>query len=233
MRILSSAVVLFVATVALWACKLGDRVCAGVGYDALRLTIRDELGNAQALGATAILNDGTGLDPRGLHGDSLTLQGGDDDRTYDILVTKPWYSDELVRGVHTPYVGCYSGQGGPPPIVTVAITLHLAAGAPAVRSVHLMPDRVTLDRFESRNSATFTPVTDVNPGVSREVRWSISGDTNSVLFERSTGKVIYKCLPLSGYLTLIATSAADSSVFGTASVAVQGHPAAINDPPCS
>jgi hypothetical protein len=53
-----------------------------------------------------------------------------------------------------------------------------------------------------------------------------------VAFDATTGSVTYRCLPKSGYLTVTATSVADSSVVACAAVAVQGHPATDNDPPC-
>jgi hypothetical protein len=60
----------------------------------------------------------------------------------------------------------------------------------------------------------------------------LAGDTGSVAFDATTGTVTYRCLPKSGHPTVTATSVADSSVVAGAAVAVQGHPATDNDPPC-
>jgi hypothetical protein len=53
-----------------------------------------------------------------------------------------------------------------------------------------------------------------------------------VTFDATTGTVTHRGLSKSGYLTVTATSVADSSVVAGAAGAVQGHPATDNDPPC-
>lgn len=209
--------------------------CAGVGYYALRLTVRDALGNPQALGATVTLYDGAYREEARTNDDALTLYAASErgGRRYDIQVSKPHYADTWVRGVQTRGGGCVTGHENPPVTSTVPVVLALAAGAPAVRSVHLLPPRILLDRGPNRGTATFTPLVDADPAASRAIRWQITGDTGSVTFDRATGAIQYKCLARSGYLTVSAISVADSTVVGTAALAVQGHPAAPDDPPCS
>ena len=223
-------------TGAISSCKIptfgGD--CAGVGYYAVLVTVRDLAGNPQALGATVTLLDGTYSEVHKQLDDPLNVYAAEErgGRTYDIQVSKPNYIDVWVRGVKAPGGGCVTGHESSPTTNTVPVQLTLVAGAPAVRSVFLVPQRVLLDRAPYRTSWAFAPIVDANAGVSRAVSWHLVGDTASVTFDKATGTLTYRCLPKSGYLTLTARSLIDSTVTGSAAIAVQGHPAA-NEPPCS
>jgi hypothetical protein len=97
--------------------------------------------------------------------------------------------------------------------------------------MRLLPRGTTLDRIIPKT--TFVPYFDADTGVSRSIIWRISGDTASVVFDSTAGTVTYRCLPVSGYLTLWGIARADTTIRDSVRVAVQGHPAATNDPPCS
>lgn len=224
----------FMASLLLSACEEPGRVCAGVGYYAVVVTIRDQMGSAQALGATVTLYDGSYTEQDSA-GDTLSVPAAEErgGRTYDIQVAKPYYDVAWVRGVHAPGGGCVTGHETSPVTITVPVQLTLAAGAPPVRSLYLLWGHVLLDRPPYRSSWTFTPYLDASAGLPRAVYWRITGDTASVGFDATTGALTYRCLATSGYLTVTAKAVADTTVVGTASVAVQGHPAATGDPPCS
>jgi hypothetical protein len=216
-----------------WVGLMGG--CSGVGYYALALTIRDTRGAPQALDAQVTLYDGEYREQASTSTDSLSVYAGQDrgGRTYDILVSKRYYRDTWVRGVATRGGGCVTGQENPPVTRTVPIVLPLAPGAPPARSLRLLPARLLLDRSPYTTAGAFTPYLDADVGVSRAITWKLTGDTGSVRFDPATGALQYRCLARSGYLTVTAVSVADSSLVATASVAVQGHPAAVGDPPCS
>ncbi len=227
--------ILLVATIALAAC--GDlfapnTVCTlQASPPPINVTIRDQAGNAEALGSVASFSNGTiQVDARSSF-DSLVISGGTYSQTYDISVRKPFYQDLVLHNVR-------SGDGdrcGHPlgPVLTVQAALSLAAGAPPFRSLFLLPDRITLDRGRPGNNYSFTTVIDASPGVSRALRWRFTGDTASVGLDSVSGVLTYRCLKTSGYGTLTATSVVDSSVAASVAIAVQGHPAATSDPPCS
>lgn len=208
------------------------RVCGGVGYYALRVKVTDQYGRAQALGAVMTLHDGSYVE-RDSAADSLGIWGADErgGRTYDIQVSKRWYNDAWARGVKTPGGGCVTADNVQ--TATVRLQLSLATGAPAVRSLHLVPNRVLLDRSPYISAFAFTPVIDADPGVAQSVSWRLTGDTASVGFDSLSGALTYRCRPQSGYLTIRAISRADTTVLDSAQVAVQGHPAASDDPPCA
>jgi hypothetical protein len=224
------------ATAAIAACSnpLGPSGCAGVGYHALRITITDQYGDGQALGATVTLTDGSYQERDGSEFDPVTVwaageRGG---RTYDIRVSKPYYKDVVINGVKTRGGGCVTGHEDPPVTITVPVTLTLAQGAPPIRSLHLVPHHILLDRTYTESFA-FRPYVDANPGVSRAVSWTLRGDTASVTFDAASGTLRYRCLPKSGFLWITARSLVDPKLVDSADVAVQGHPAATNDPACS
>jgi hypothetical protein len=209
----------------------GDRVCAGVGYYAVTVMIRDDIGNPRALGALVELYDGGYYERDSSIYSPLTVFGADErgGRTYDVRVTKPFYNEAWVRGVKAPGGGCVT-RGV---TVEVPVTLGVAPNAPAVRSINLLPPRALLDRPGTAAGFAFTAYVDASPGTSQALAWSITGDTASVGFDPATGTVHYRCLPKSGFLTITARSLVNPAVFGTAEIAVQGHPGATSDPPCS
>lgn len=236
MRPASSIIVITCLTAAISSCKIPTFAgnCAGVGYYAVLVTVRDLAGNPQALGATVTLSDGAYSEVHKQLDDPLNVSAADErgGRTYDIHVSKPYYNDVWVRGVKAPGGGCVTGHESSPTTITVPVQLTVVASAPPVRSVYLLPQRILLDRAPYRTSWAFSPIVDSNAGVSRAVVWRLVGDTASVTFDQATGTLTYRCLPTSGYLTLTARSLIDSTVSGSAAIAVQGHGAATNDPPC-
>ena len=196
------------------------------GYDAIHVTVRDAQGHPIALGATVTLFDGVWSQVDSSIYDPLTVNGAQErnGHTYDIKVTKRHYNDTWVRRVRVSGSGCSS--------VTVPVVLTVASGAPAVRSLRLLPPHILLDRAPWNGVGTFTPYLDADVNVSRDVYWRIAGDTASVDFDPITGTLRYRCRARSAYLTITALSMADSSVVALADVAVQGHPATATDPPC-
>lgn len=206
--------------------------CADVGYAAVTVTVRDQLGHGQALGATVTLQDGSYTET---HSDQDTLlvygameRGG---RTYDIHVTKPFYNEVWVRGVRAPRGGC--GQPISARTIAVPVVLSLAPNVPPLRSIFLMPNySPILDRGPS-STFTFATIIDASPGASRAVLWSVTGDTASASFDPATGTLTYRCRPSSGSLDVTATLAALPSLTATQTVRVQGHPVGTGDPPCS
>lgn len=205
--------------------------CADVGYYAVTLTIRDPQGHAQALGATVTLVDGS-YSETDTPFDTLMAYGAEErgNRTYDIHVTKPFYGEVWVRGVRAPRLGCGSSPGSSP--ILVPIVLSLAPNAPVARSIHLLPNGAFLDRGR-QTTFTFATVVDANPGVSRAITWSITGDTASVGLDSATGLLTYRCRATSGHVTVTASLVANPSISGSADLTTQGHPAATGDPPCS
>ncbi|HEY9226546.1 MAG TPA: hypothetical protein VIP11_07875 [Gemmatimonadaceae bacterium] len=137
-----------------WPIELG---CAGVRYYALRLEIRDASGNAQALGTTVTLTDGSYQETDSTGWDSLSVyaageRGG---RTYDIRISKPHHNDVEIRNVKTRGGGCVTGHESPPVMITLPVALTLSPNAPPMRSVRLVPPHVLLDRAPYTSS--FTP----------------------------------------------------------------------------
>jgi hypothetical protein len=212
----------------------GPTVCAGVGYYALDVTVVDQYGQARALGARITLTDGgyteTDSTQDTLHVFAAEERGG---RTYDIRVSKPYYTDAVIRGVKTRGGGCVTGHENPPVQLTVPVTLMLAPGAPILRAIRILPaGSPLLDRPPYSSSLVPIAKFDADPGVSRAVAWSIAGDTSSFRFDSASGRVTYLCAPKSNSATVTVRAVADPTVFDTMVVRFQGHPATTTDPPC-
>lgn len=224
------------AVVAVAACDIltpYEEVCAGVGYDAVQVDIRDVHGNPQAFGAVVTLIDGSYVERDSSIYDALSVRGAQErgGRTYDIVVSKPHYLDKRINKVKAPGGGCVHANDHA--TVTVPVVLTLATDAPAVRSLNVLPRRKIIDRGPYGGTATFVPYLDVNPGISKSVIWRVGGDTASASFDPATATFQYRCLPTSGLIIVTALSSVDSTVIGRSELAVQGHPAAPTDPPCS
>ena len=175
-------VILLSAAAALASCEWPFVTgCSGVGYWALRVAIRDAQGNPLALGATVTLYDGAYREQDSARYDPLIVYAAQErgGRRYDIQVAKRYYADAWVRGVEAPGGGCVTGREKTPVTRTVPVVLTLAPNAPVVRSIHLLPPRILLDRAPSPSVGTFTPYVDVNVGVSRVIQWRIAGDTSA------------------------------------------------------
>lgn len=214
------------------ACQLPVIGCAGVGYYALQVNVQDPAGNPQAIGSAVNLFAGDYHETDSSTVSPLAVEAAEEGggRTYDIQVTKQYYQDTWIRGVHTFGPACYEGHGNP--TITVPAVLTLVTGAPQLRSIHVVPPQGELDRAIGLNTVVPTVYVDADNGISRAVRWSISGDTAAVWLEPATGILHYRCTPSSGHVILTALSVVDSTVFGSADIEVQGHPAGGSDPPC-
>jgi hypothetical protein len=123
--------------------------CDGVGYYPLDVTIRNSAGDSIALGATATLDDGSYHEVDSTLYNALEIpvaneRGG---RIYTIHVTKPLYTDAVAHA-RAPGGGCVTNAVTD----TVKIVLTPAPGAPGVRSIHLLPPHVLLDRATGKVS---------------------------------------------------------------------------------
>lgn len=217
---------------ALSGCALtGTGDCEMFAAPMLTVEIRDAQGRAQAVGSTITLVTGEARFPQLLREDSLRTMyyqtaGAS---IVDVVVSKPYYQDVVVRNVKVNAKSCADRNARP---VTLPVVLTLQPDAPVVRAVHLLPPRVLLDRAPYTTTYTFTALVDANPGVTTAVRWRLDGDSSGVTLDAQTGTVRYRCQRTSTYPRLQAVALADTTVVGTADLAIQGHPAAVNDPPC-
>ncbi len=202
--------------------------CAGIGHEPpLNVTVRDAAGHALALGAVATFSSGGNSAADSSLSDSLTISGGSPGLTWDIAVSKRYYLTTVLHGVKAPGRNACNGFGG---VNTVPAVLSLAAGAPPVRSVSLIPKDFTLDRTHSQD--TLGVVVDANPGLSRAVLWQVFGDTDAVSIDSTMGIVSYRCRVHTGFVQLVARSRVDTTVFDLVHVVSQGHPGSPTDPPC-
>jgi hypothetical protein len=224
-------------TLAASACNIlpfsGD--CAGVGYYALQIEIGDENGLPAALGAVVTVSDGDyhSVVSAELHPVFVFAAPDRAGHPYDVTIAKRNYNTIATRVKAKGGDSCVGNSNLDDNVSQVKVRLTPAPNAPPVRALNLLPRQITLDRSPGNTSWAFTPFIETAFGVSRALEWSISGDTASVGFDSRTGVVTYKCRPTSGKLVITARSLVDATVTATADIAVQGHPGASNDPPCT
>jgi hypothetical protein len=201
-------------------------VCQLVEYPAVAVSVRDASGAGRALGTRVVVR-GYELYPATTEWDTLTIYGFRGVDYVDVTVSKPGYRDTTVRDVYVPHGRC--GRSG---TAWLSVTLSLSPDAPHVRSFHLLPSALTLDRRPGRDTVRLLPVIDAAPAVPRTLLWRLVGDTSSVNFDPQAGVLRYRCRDRATYFSAVGILAADTTFRDTVVVAVQGHPAATNDPPC-
>jgi hypothetical protein len=205
-------------------CVIGD-----IGYTPLFAYVVDRSGTPIVLATTVKVIDGpyTEIDLTSANVPWIPAAGNRGGHTYDVLVTKPFYEPVWVRGVYapSPVFGACIGDNVPAWTPTaITVTLDLVPNAPPVRSLRLLPNLVALDSVAIYRKWQLAPSFDADATVSRDVTWRAEGDTDLVRLDQ-TGTVSYRtCTPNGGRVKIIATSVADSTVRGTATAVLQGHP---------
>ena len=207
--------------VAISACSSEDpRVldCAGAALPfapGIDLQVRDPYGVAQAIGTNAVVTRSTG--------ETVYSDNYDDTlNVYSAINVPGTFSVTLTRSSYQPFTlgniivvpdGCTVKR------TTVPVTLQLAPGAPALRSIALVS---VLLPNNPDNSFQLLAHFDADPAVPRTVTWT-SSDTTMATVD-TNGIVISKCAKTRGTATITATSTVDSSI--RASTPVAAMPAA-------
>jgi hypothetical protein len=179
------------------------------------LLVRDANGQGQALGDTAITYRGTdSLIATGF--DTLHLEAGfGAPGTYAVRLKRKFYRETVIPGVVV-----QSGMCGGPVTTTLPVTLQLAPGAPALRSIAVFgANFLYAPGAQSQAVARF----DANPTVPRTVTWRLS-DTSVARID-ANGLITAKCTTRNNVRdTVTALATVDTMARGTAvfSVAQQG-----------
>ena len=230
MRHLPHAAVLLLSGIALSGCAdvFGPQSCGVAPGSAFNVITRDQFGTGQALGAVVVFHDDSSghADTTSRLDDTLSDYGGVQNRYYDIQVSKRYYTDGWARHVITYPDGCGLG------LSRVTVTIQLIPGSPAIRTMNMLPQAFWLDPAEDQPTLTFRPFIDADPGVSRAVRWTITGDSTAATFDPVAALLTYHCQPLTTHTTFTATLLADTTLVASSLVTVQGHPVSAADPRC-
>src|SRR2546430_17034949 len=159
------------ACVVVAACSSDDAVvnggCQGrlpgvlVQVAGIDLKVRDPFGRGQAVGTTAIVHSGSGIDQQAFVRDTLNIEGAFNEvGTFSVTVTRPFYLDATIANVRVTPNGCVVNT------TTVPVALQLAPGAPALRALTIV-GATFLDHAGAQ--ATLLPYFDANPDVSTAV----------------------------------------------------------------
>ena len=178
------------------------------------LVVRDPFGRGEALGTTVVVHNGsdsvltTGIDT--LHVSAGYQYAG----TFSVRVSRPFYRDTILTNVVVQPSDCSVT------ILQLPLTLQVAAGAPALRSVAVFgADFLNTPGLQRQLSARF----DANPGVPTTVTWRVSDASLAQI--NAAGLVTAKCSLAGGTETVTAVATADTTVRGSARFGVQAQTA--------
>jgi hypothetical protein len=171
------------------------------------LLVRDANGQGQAHGDTAISYRGTdSVITTGY--DTLHLEAGfGAPGTYAVRLRRKFYRETVI-----PSVVVQSGMCGGPVTTTLPVTLQLAPGAPALRSLAIYGATfLYAPGVQSQAVARF----DADPSVPRTVTWRLS-DTSAARID-ANGLITAKCTTASNVKdTVTALATIDTTVRATA-----------------
>ena len=180
----------------------GGFACTLVGVPSVVAEIRDEAGKPAASGATVTIRKPSYDESSTGYGDlePLTVRVGVSEKgPFDVYVTKPYYTEVVVKNVHVPTDEC--GVSEP---ARVKVTLSLVPNAPPVRQV-VVPGNMFYGVGNARVELFANVVT--APGISQKVVWS-SSDSN-IASVTPDGLLTTMCPDHEGYALITATSAVD------------------------
>jgi hypothetical protein len=201
----------FAALASIAACSGsdGDDPCMPVApgvvvyRSAIDLVVRDAAGRGEAIMDTSITYRGTDSSIA-IGSDTLHLAAGFAmPGSYSVRVKRQFYRDGVVPNVTVP-----AGQCGGPVVQQVPVTLELAPGAPALRSIAIFP----LGGYLLSPGAPHQIVVrfDADPSVPATVVWRLSD--SSVATIDPSGLVTAKCTTKAAIDTVTAVATADTTV---------------------
>ena len=236
MRRIPSTALLLAATLCLTACgrisELFGNTVSGCNVGpgpAFNVITRDQNGTGQALGALVIFHDDSTshADSAYRTNDTLSDYGGVQNRRYDIQVSKRYYKDGWAIDAIT------HGDNGGLGMSKITITIALLPGSPPIRTMTMLPSAFYLDPGEDDSTLTFRPFIDADPGVSRAVRWTITGDNSAATLDlRSAAAPRMAAKPFTTHMVFKATLLADTTFSDSSLVTIVGHPTEAADARC-
>jgi len=174
------------------------------------LQVRDPFGRGQAIGTTAVIRSSDGGTDQSIVRDTLDIDGaGNETGTFSATVSRPYYLDVTVTGIKVTPNGCAVNT------TTVPVTLQLAPGAPALRSLILLG----ADFLNAPGALVhLIPHFDANPDVSTAVTWAVSDSALATV--DANGVVTAKCSKDGGTVKVTATAAFDGTTTASVSMGV-------------
>lgn len=182
-------------------------IIAAPGID---LQVRDPFGRAQAIGTTATVRRSDNTSVETFVQDTLNIYSAINVAgTFRVTLHRPFYIDATVDNVQVTPSGCVVNQ------TTVPVTLQLAAGAPALRSIVIVgAEFLGQPGAQAHLLAHF----DANPEVSNAVTWKVSDATLAGV--DANGVVTAKCTKSGGTVRVAATAVADGVTSATVDISV-------------
>lgn len=181
-----------------------------VAAPGIDLQVRDQYGQAQAIGTSAVVKRSTGEVEQAAVIDTLHIRSaynvtGD----FSVVLSRPYYQDLTVAKVSVTPNGCLVNM------TEVPVTLQLAPGAPPLRGLAVAGATYLGNPGQQvQLGAHF----DADPGVSRAATWTVNDPSLATI--DANGLLTAKCPNAGGTVKVTVTSVATPTVSGDAAMSV-------------
>jgi Big-like domain-containing protein len=181
-----------------------------VAAPGIDLQVRDQYGQAQAIGTSAVVKRSTGEVEQVSIADTLHIRSaynvtGD----FSVALSRPYYQDLTIAKVSVLPNGCIVNT------TEVPVALQLAPGAPPLRALAVAGATYL---YSPGAQAQLGAHFDADPGVSRAATWTVNDPTLATI--DANGLLTAKCPNAGGTVKVTATSVATPHVSGDASMSV-------------
>lgn len=175
-----------------------------VASPGIDLQVRDQYGQAQAIGTSALVKRSTGevesfsvVDTLHIHS-AYNVTG-----KFSVTLSRPYYQDLTVANVSVTPNGCLVNM------TEVPVTLQLAPGAPPLRALAVSGATYLANPAQQVQLAAHF---DADPAVSRAATWTVNDPTLATI--DANGLLTAKCPNAGGTVKVTATSVATPTVSG-------------------
>lgn len=192
--------------------------CPDIGIPTMVVSVRDQFGEAAAIGSTVVIESDSARASGQGYGDSLRISTEDPygvPGTYRVTVSRPWHRTEVVEDVEVPGGAC--GVEEP---YELDVEIERLDDTPAVRQVVLPPTGYGFG--DGGLSVRLTAHVLRDPDASGAVAWSTTDP--SVVTVDEEGRMTSACRDSPGEAWVIAESIADSQVRDSVAVGVHARP---------
>jgi hypothetical protein len=174
------------------------------------IQVRDPFGRGQAVGTSAVVRRSDNTTVSSIVNDTLNIYSAFNIAgTFSVTLSRPYYQDATLANIAVTPNGCVVNTA------KVPVTLQLAPGAPALRSLIIVGAEF-LGQLGAQ--AHLVPHFDADPSVSTAVTWQVSDATLATI--DANGVLTAKCSKTGGTVAVTATAVADGSTHASVNISV-------------
>jgi hypothetical protein len=174
------------------------------------IQVRDPFGRGQAVGTTVVVRRSDNTTFGSSVHDTLDIYSAFNVAgSFTVTLSRPYYQDATFSNIAVTPNGCVVNT------VKVPVTLQLAPGAPALRSLIIIGAEFLA---QPGVQAHLVPHFDADPSVSTAVTWQVSDATLATI--DTNGVLTAKCSKSGGTVAVTATAVADGSTHASVTISV-------------